>query len=187
MYESARKRHSLRGRRLAGLLFGIFLLIGGFVLLSSVHVMLGEADNGDVLLAQRVNTDTQWSSRYIHSVEKCPIIEKYEIDDQYKMVLMESWNCSFGAGIATQSPPGATDRLEDGYYVIDDIDKPFDDVLFHPVSIAEQELTIDGETWQISRQPFEGRTFSLKIEKETRMTYLWQRLFAAGQEGESYG
>ncbi|MFD1363451.1 DUF1850 domain-containing protein [Lentibacillus salinarum] len=174
------KRHSLPKRRLAWLLLVIMLLIGIYLLLSPVHVMFAKADNGDVLIAKRINADTHFSSRYIHSVEKCPIIEKYVVSADYVMVLMESWNCNFGAGIETQPPPGATDRLEDGYYVIDDIDKAFDDVLFHPVSIAEQQLTIDDETWEISREPFEGRTFRLFIEKETVLMYLWHQLSLTG-------
>lgn len=92
------------------------------------------------------------------------------------MVLMESWNCSFGAGIETKPPPGATDRMEDGYYVIDNIDQTFQEILLHPVSIAEQKLTIDGHTWNISRKPFEGRTFSLEIEKQNWFVFLIEKL-----------
>ncbi|WP_176448535.1 DUF1850 domain-containing protein [Lentibacillus sp. CBA3610] len=138
--------------------------------------MYAKADNGDVLIAERVNADTTFSSRYLHSVVKCPIIEKYEVNGDYEMVLMESWNCSFGAGIETEPPSGSTDRMEDGFYVIDNIDKLFQEVLFHPVSIAEQTITIDGQTWDISREPFVGRTFSLVIEQENRLTYLWTKL-----------
>ncbi|TFJ91271.1 DUF1850 domain-containing protein [Lentibacillus salicampi] len=175
MNASSDKRPSLHKRRLALLFMGLIIVVGIYLLLKDVHVMYATADNGDVLIAERISSDTTFSSRYLHSVVKCPIIEKYVVGDDYEMVLMESWNCSFGAGIETEPPPGATDRLEDGFYVIDQIDKPFQEVLFHPVSIAEQVLTIDGEKWDISNEPFEGRTFSLQIEKENWLTYLWKR------------
>ncbi|WP_170848174.1 DUF1850 domain-containing protein [Lentibacillus halodurans] len=145
--------------------------------MSNVYVIYATADNGDILIAERVNADTTFSSRYLHSVAKCPVIEKYEVNNNDKMVLMESWNCSFGAGIETEPPPGAADHMEDGFYVIDDIDKPLQEILFHPVRIAEQTLTIDGKSWDISREPFVGRTFTLVIKQEKWPAYLWKKLF----------
>ncbi|MFD2762463.1 DUF1850 domain-containing protein [Lentibacillus juripiscarius] len=171
-----KKRQRLPWRRLAWIITGIFILIGIYLLQSDVHVMYAEADNGDVLIAELVNADTNVSSRYIHSVAKCPIIEKYEVNSEYDMVLMESWNCSFGAGIETEPPPGATDRLEDGFYVIDSIEKKFQEVLFHPVRMAKQTITIDRKTWDIYKEPFVGRTFSLHIKEEPMVVYLWKKL-----------
>ncbi|TRM10866.1 DUF1850 domain-containing protein [Lentibacillus cibarius] len=174
---SAKNRHSLFNHRRAFLLFLMMMtVIGIYLLLSTVHVLYAKADNGDVLIAERVSADTSFSSRYTHSVAKCPIIEKYEVSNNYEMVLMESWNCSFGAGIETEPPPGATDRLEDGFYIIDEIDKPFQEVLFHPVSFTDQTITIDEETWNISKEPFVGRTFALTIKKENWFSYLWTKL-----------
>ncbi|SFD65863.1 hypothetical protein SAMN05216238_10325 [Lentibacillus persicus] len=172
MTASSGKRQSLYKRRLAVLLISFIIFAGIYLFTNDVYVMYAMADNGDVLIAERINADTTFSSRYLHSVAKCPIIEKYEVNKAYEMVLMESWNCSFGAGIETNPPPGATDRMEDGYYVIDDIEKTFQEILFHPVSIAEQKLTIDGRTWNISQKPFEGRTFSLVIEQENWFSFL---------------
>src|SRR5699024_852546 len=172
MIASSDKRQSLHKRRLAVLLTGLIIFVGIYLLMKDVHVMYAMADNGDVLIAERINADTTFSSRYLHSVAKCPIIEIYEVNDAYEMVLMESWNCSFGAGIETEPPPGATDRMEDGFYVIEQIDQTFQEVLFHPVSIADQTLTIDGKNWDLSRKPFEGRTFSLEIEKDRKSTRL---------------
>ncbi|RYG72246.1 DUF1850 domain-containing protein [Lentibacillus lipolyticus] len=171
-----KKWQRLPSRRLAWIITGVIILIGIYLLQSDVRVMYAEADNGDVLIAEFVNADTNVSSRYIHSVAKCPIIEKYEVDNDDDIVLMESWNCSFGAGIETEPPPGATDRLDDGFYIIESIEKEFQQVLFHPVRIAKQTITIDGKTWDIYKEPFVGRTFSLTIEKEPMVVYLWKKL-----------
>ncbi|WP_163969408.1 DUF1850 domain-containing protein [Oceanobacillus halotolerans] len=154
----------------------LLVIIGIFLLLSKVHVLYALDDNGNILIAERVNADMTFSSQYIHSVAKCPIIEKFEISDQYKMVLMESWNCSFGAGIETEPPPGATDRMEDGFYVIDNIQQVHDEIRFHPVAITDQVLTIGEKSWNVSRYPFVGKTFTVQIQEKAQLTYWLSKL-----------
>lgn len=179
-------RPSLSGRRL-GWLLGISLItfIGIYLFLSNVHVMYAIDEDGDILISKQVNADTTFSSEYIHSVVKCPIIEIHEVNEQGEMVLMESWNCSFGAGIETQAPPGATDELEDGFYVIDNINKVLTEILYHPVGMSDQILTIDDQEWNISKEPFVGKTFSLAVEEESLLVYWWKKI--SRQEASLYG
>ncbi|WP_390358692.1 DUF1850 domain-containing protein [Virgibacillus byunsanensis] len=144
--------------------------------LSNVHVMYAIDEEENILIMEQVNADTTFSSEYIHSVAKCLIIEKFEVNDNHEMVLMESWNCSFGAGIETKPPPGATDRLEDGFYVIDDINQVFTDISLHAVPMNEQIIKIDGKQWNVSEAPFVGKNFTISIEKENVLTYWIKKL-----------
>ncbi|WP_373894113.1 DUF1850 domain-containing protein [Virgibacillus natechei] len=170
-------RPSLPGRRLGWLLFFCLIIAIGICLsLTNVHVMYAIDEDGNILISKQVNADTTFSSEYIHSVVKCPIIEKHEVNEQGEMILMESWNCSFGAGIETEAPPGATDRLEDGFYVIDNINQVLPEILYHPVEMSDQILTIDDQEWNISKEPFVGKTFSLTVEEESLLVYWWKKI-----------
>lgn len=169
-----------RKRKFRILAWVMGFLLFGFVIhitLSTVNVMTGTLeDTNEVILIQKIDSETTVESEYLHSVEKCPIIEKYTLNNQYEMVLQESWNCSFGAGIATEPPPGAKGRLEPGYYVIDQINQMLPSIDFHPVPIAEQTLTIDGVKWFIYKPPFAGKTFTLTTTKKARIVYWWHRI-----------
>lgn len=170
-------RPSLPKQKL-GWLLGVCLLtvIGIYLFLLDVPVLYAIDEEENILISERVDADTTFMSEYIHSVVKCPIIEKLEVNDQFEIVLMESWNCSFGAGIETESPPGATDRIEDGFYVIDNMNQVFTEISFHPVEMSDQILTIDDKEWNLSKEPFVGETFSLTVEVESLFIYWWNKI-----------
>lgn len=157
---------------------GIFavVLAGVWFITQPVHVVRVSLESGDEMILRQVQPGTPFSQRYIHSVAKCPIIEKFIIDEQFRMVLMESWNCSFGAGIATEPPPGATDRLEDGFYVIDEIEQEIPVLYVHAVSFTDHHLRIDHEDWNLSRPPFVGETIKMEVAMLTKWHYWWSRL-----------
>ncbi|WP_170105207.1 DUF1850 domain-containing protein [Desmospora activa] len=167
---------ALRFRNAFSFMIGVVLLVWVGVVLSQPIFVLRIADEaGNTLLVQRVESGTAFSHRYIHSVAKCPIIEKFEVDDQYRMVLMESWNCNFGAGIATEPPPGAVDRLVDGYYVIENIRQVMPELAFHPVTFTEDKLSVDQRSWNLSQPPFVGETITLTVEQTRVWHYWWER------------
>ncbi|MBP1970961.1 hypothetical protein J2Z83_003098 [Virgibacillus natechei] len=168
---------SLSNGRLGWLLgLGILIAIGIYLFLLDVPIMYAIDEEENILISERVDADTTFTSEYIHSVVRCPIIEKLEVNDQHEMVLMESWNCSFGAGIETEAPPGATDRMEDGFYVIDNMNQVFTEISFHPVEMSDQILTIDDKEWNLSKEPFVGETFSLTVEEESLFIYWWNKI-----------
>ncbi|MDR6224561.1 DUF1850 domain-containing protein [Desmospora profundinema] len=171
---------ALRFRNAFSFLLGAVLFLGAVLVLSQSIVVLQVVDETDQpLIIHPVESGTRFSHQYRHSVAKCPIIEKFELDNQSRMVLMESWNCSFGAGIATEPPPGASDRLVDGFYVIEDIGQVVPELFFHPVAITDHRLTVENQTWNLSEPPFEGQTIRLTIEQTTRWRY-WVHVIQAG-------
>src|SRR5699024_6012653 len=164
-----------------GWLTGWILLLGllvvlGILLLSNITVIHAYNETGDLLIEKKVTTDTTIQSRYIHSVARCPMIEKFAINDDNDFLLMESWNCSFGAGIEAEKPQGAMQRMEDGYLVYDEINKPLSQFAVHAALINEQMLKIDDQTWNFSEEPFLDETIELYIKEESRLIYWWHKL-----------
>lgn len=151
-----------------GSVFVMFVLI---VSAQTIHVLRVSDDDGNVLIFERVQEGTPFSHRYIHSVAKCPIVEKFVVDGQYRIVMTESWNCSFGAGIATEPPPGATDRMVDGFYVIENINETLPALSLHPVAFTDHTLTIAGTTWKMSQPPFVEKTVTIDVVEKRCWQY----------------
>lgn len=163
---------AMRGRRGRILLLLVLFIIGMIiVLLMRVTVIHATDEDARTLLKKRIEPGAEMTSSYLHSVEKCPMVEKFHID-RLQIVLDESWNCNFGAGIEASIPEGAKGAFEDGFYKIRSIDKHFEEIQFHPVKIARQQLQIDDETWNLYEKPFVGETFTLKSERMSIFTYL---------------
>lgn len=151
----------------------IFIILMAVVLvLWKIPVMSATNEDGSLLFSKRIDPHTEMTSYYLHSVEKCPMVEKFIIDQQNRIVLKESWNCNFGAGIESALPKGAKGSLENGYYKIRNINQVFEEIQFHPVDIAKQRLKIGDEEWRLYEEPFEGNTFILKTGKMRLVEYL---------------
>lgn len=155
----------------------VFLVgVGIYLLASNITVIQAHNEDGDLLIEKQVTTDTTLQSRYVHSVARCPMIEKFEVNDKNEILLMESWNCSFGAGIEAETPQGATQRMEEGYFVFDEINKPLSQLAFHAVQMNQQTLKIDDQTWNFSEKPFLDKTIYLRMKEESRIIYWWHKL-----------
>ncbi|MFD2671883.1 DUF1850 domain-containing protein [Marinicrinis sediminis] len=135
---------------LAGLLL---LVVGGMVVSDPIEkrmvLRIVDEQSAQLIWQSEVHAQSGWSHTYLHSVEKCPITERYSINAEGRMVLMESWNCSFGAGIASDAGEGKG-RLVDGYYLITDLEKPFEVIYMQAASFSEHTLHIDTYTLHLS-------------------------------------
>lgn len=147
-----------------------------YLLVSQVTVIQAADDAGSILKVQQVNGDSTMIFRYIHSVARCPMLEKYEITDEHEILLKESWNCSFGAGIEAQTPEGSTIRKEDGYFIYEGLDQTFAELSIHAVELNNYTIQIDEQTWKLSQAPFLGQTISFSIKKQNRFLYLWRKV-----------
>lgn len=172
-------RKALRFRNAFFLFCGLTLIFAIVVANHSIPVLQIRDETDRPLRLHKIEREAALTHQYRHSVAKCPIIEKFVVDRQNRIVLMESWNCSFGAGIATKPPPGADQRLVEGFYVITNIRQVMPELAIHPVSFAEHRLTVDQETWNLSRPPFEGQTVTIRIQPMKRWQYWlhWMQAF----------
>ncbi|MUV37192.1 hypothetical protein JNUCC1_00998 [Lentibacillus sp. JNUCC-1] len=167
-------------KRPAGWIIGlsacVLMGIGIYLLASDVHIIQATDDSGDILMVQQINADSTLTSRYIHSVARCPMIEKFQINKTGEIVLTESWNCSFGAGIEYQTPEGATTREEDGFFIYEGLNKPFKQLSIHAVKLNEYTVTIDGQTYELSKNPYLGKTITFEVMEQTRFSYLFGKI-----------
>jgi hypothetical protein len=100
---------------------------------------------------QPVAPGDEISHKYIHSVEKCPIIEKYIVDGEHRLMLQESWNCSFGAGIAHDKGE-AKGSFKEGFYVIEGIGDVHGSIYMQPAGFTDHTLTVASSERNLSEE-----------------------------------
>lgn len=76
-----------------------------------------------IIFSRRVAPGDNFSTLYIHSVEKTPVKEIFIIDNQYRIILSETQVSSSGAGLPSQIFGEEQFLLEDGNFIINNINR----------------------------------------------------------------
>jgi len=111
------------------LIIVIFLLI--FTILFNFFIYTFAATEGileiidhstkKIIFSRSVVPGDNFSTLYIHSVEKTPVKEIYVIDNQYRIILSETQVSSSGAGLPSQIFEEEQFLLKDGKFIINNI------------------------------------------------------------------
>ena len=93
---------------------------------SGYYLTLRNRDTGEVYARYKMGEGDRFSVTFIHSVNKYPLTDTYEIENK-TIYVEETTYCSFGAGVQTELNPGETldkvirnihqDRTNVGYIV----------------------------------------------------------------------
>jgi hypothetical protein len=69
-------------------------------LLPCCHILEIRAPRkGKIVFVARVEPNDRFATKYIHSVELCPVWEFFRIDEEYRIVLYETTFCSSNVGL----------------------------------------------------------------------------------------
>ena len=87
----------------------ILIIAAAAVLIShsGYYLTLRNRDTGEVYDRYRMNEGDRFSVTFIHSVNKYPLTDTYEIENR-SIYVEETTYCSFGAGVQTELNPGET-------------------------------------------------------------------------------
>ena len=83
-----------------------------------------------------------------HSVAKLPWVEWFRVGPGDVMVLYRTRYGAFGAGLPS-GDEGGTVSLEDGWIVIDGMDRQFASVVMSASSITEHRLAVGSRAWAL--------------------------------------
>ncbi|WP_054752176.1 DUF1850 domain-containing protein [Piscibacillus salipiscarius] len=89
---------------------------------SGKKLVIEDLQTGHILWQEQVDRGDWFSHRYIHSVEKSPVIEKFKISGDWRILTMESWTKSFGAGLPYEDKGDV--EMKDGFFVIKNLNRP---------------------------------------------------------------
>jgi hypothetical protein len=92
--------------------------------------------------------DGSFELSHRHSVEKVPWAEQFRVAADGTMVLHRMRYGSFGAGLPS-GDEGGTVSLEDGWIVIDSMDRRFSSVALSPSRFTEHRLAIGRRAWAL--------------------------------------
>ncbi|QGG48623.1 DUF1850 domain-containing protein [Heliorestis convoluta] len=135
----------------------------GFLLPSQLYLVIKEKDRGSLLFSVAIEKGDWFSHRYIHSVERSEVIEKFKIDEKGQILAMESWTSSFGAGLPHLSK--GQSALIDGYYVLQEIEEPVSSLYLLPDDLFPHTLHVHDETILLSASPYVGVVIKIDVIK----------------------
>ncbi|MCX7029449.1 MAG: DUF1850 domain-containing protein [Spirochaetes bacterium] len=92
--------------------------------------------------------DARFELSHRHSVAKLPWVEWFRVGPGDVMVLYRTRYGAFGAGLPS-GDEGGTVSLEDGWIVIDGMDRRFPRVALSPSSFTEHRLAIGRRAWAL--------------------------------------
>jgi len=136
---------------------------GAFVRSSERHLVATGAASGDRLFEHPVDDGDTIVLAYTHSVEKTPVRDVYEVDDDaLRMVRMEF--SSFGAGLPTDD----VERTDDGYVVFRD--DRYERLSVAPREIAGHELLIGEDSYDLVALADDRVTLGIAFDRRFSIT-----------------
>ncbi|WP_411843355.1 DUF1850 domain-containing protein [Salinicoccus sp. HZC-1] len=145
-------------------LTGIFIIIIIAVLLyicRPTQLIVMDMNTEEVLFSQKVEQGERFEVTYIHSVERSPVKEIFEVRGQ-DIYTMESHTESFGAGMPYT---GEEIEMKNGKFIIKDINRKVHGGILRvrPSSVFPHHIKIGKEDLVISDPPYEGRNLEIKV------------------------
>jgi hypothetical protein len=119
---------------------------------------------GNILISQPVMPGDEISVKFIHSVEKVPVIETYIVNDNTDLILSTAVYGSMGAGLPSDTSYNIT-YDENNEFLITNISQPFNKVNFITGSIPKHIIVISGIEYPIYEMIDEGKPFILYIKQ----------------------
>lgn len=138
-----------------------FLQMGG-----RAYLVLRDGDTGKVYASYPVSEGERFSVGFIHSVNKSPLTDVYEIRD-HRIYVVETVYYAFGAGVQTQLEEGQTLRHgEDGSMIVSGFDREMTHLSYIVGTVSDHTLTIDGQ--EISLRALCGRNSTVEFSCVTK-------------------
>lgn len=158
-------------------LFYLTLVIVTVLLLVPISRQLIVTDDqtGEVLYSTSIEPGQTFSIKYIHSVNKSPVEDIFDISHSNRIVLKKTIFRSFGAGIPYELEDGQSldvmgDRIE-----ISNINKRIDRFLLKIGTVAEHTLCIKGR--EIRMDSLAGPMRTVRLEAQNvRVTFFLRRI-----------
>ncbi len=126
------------------------------------RLVLSNGNTGAVYASYPLSDGEEFSITFIHSVNKTPVTDVYNINDDGKVLLLRTVYYDFGAGVPFDLNEGETLSFDDnGAMIIDGINREIPDFLIFVGTVSDHTLQI-GDS-QISLRDLCGRNAKVRI------------------------
>lgn len=150
----------------------VIILVAAALVLVSVfragsYLTLRDADSGRVYARYRVSDGDEFSVGFVHSVNKSPVVDFYEIHDQ-NIYVVKTVYYGFGAGVETELGTGETLTYgADGSMIVSGFDREMTELRYFVGTVSDHTLTIGAQS--ISLRDLCGRNSPVAFSCEYRL------------------
>ncbi len=128
-------------------------------------LVLRDAKTGEEYLRRSVRTGDEFSIGFVHSVNRTPVTDFYEIRRDGIYVVRTVYY-GFGAGVQTELEGNETlEYGEDGSMIVSGFDRKMEDLIYFVGTVSDHTLTVGGE--EISLRGLCGRNAMVQFTLET--------------------
>lgn len=158
-----------RKRFITGAAVVVTIVASVFILyaLTVPALVLKDADSGEIYAAYPVHDGAEFSITFIHSVNKSPVTDVYQIRDMEIYVIRTKYY-SFGAGVQTEVEEGQ--MLEygpDGSMIVSGFNRRIDTLSYIVGTVSDHTLEVGGKT--VSLRELCGRNTAVRFFCERRL------------------
>lgn len=144
----------------------LFIIVEAAVIIQMnkpLNIVIEDMNTGEELFSEKIEESERFEVSYIHSVERSPVIEIFEVRGD-EIYTMESHTESFGAGMPYE---GDDVELADGKFIIKNINRKVHGgtLRIRPSSVFPHHIKIRDTDLIISDPPYKGRNLEVKIIK----------------------
>lgn len=130
-------------------------------------LVIRNTDTGKIVSQYPVSPGDRFSVTFVHSVNKTPVTDVYEIRKDGIYVIQTIYY-SFGAGVQTEIEEGQTlEYGDDGSMIVSGFDKKMENLSYIVGTVSDHILEIDGQT--ISLRDLCGRNATIKFSYTRRL------------------
>lgn len=149
---------------MAAIITAIIAATLAYTLRSGDYLVLRNGDTNAEYARFRVKEGDEFSVMFIHSVNKYPLTDVYEIRDHKIYVIRTIYN-NFGAGVQTEIEDGQTLTYdENGEMVVSGFDKEMPHLSYIVGTVSDHTLTLHGK--EISLRDLCGRNSKVEFSCE---------------------
>lgn len=149
---------------MAAIMGAIIAAVVTFALRSGDYLVLRNGDTKEEYARFRISEGDEFSVMFIHSVNKYPLTDVYQIKDHKIYVVRTIYN-NFGAGVQTEIEEGQTlEYGENGEMIVSGFDLEMPYLSYLVGTVSDHILTIHGK--EISLRDLCGRNSKVEFSCE---------------------
>lgn len=149
---------------MAAIMGAIIAAVVTFALRSGDYLVLRNGDTKEEYARFRISEGDEFSVMFIHSVNKYPLTDVYQIKD-HKIYVVRTIYYNFGAGVQTEIEEGQTlEYGENGEMIVSGFDLEMPYLSYLVGTVSDHTLTIHGK--EISLRDLCGRNSKVEFSCE---------------------
>ncbi|MDR1978382.1 MAG: DUF1850 domain-containing protein [Synergistaceae bacterium] len=130
---------------------------------AAIYLRIYDWKTGELYASASARIGSELFFGWIHSLEKIPWNEYYHVDENLRLILDAITFPAFGAGIPENK--GKVCYVENGLIHMEEIDQPFEELVWLNSHTATQDIRIDGKHVSSGRELPQHTRLRLVIEK----------------------